>query len=139
MLLLYADTHGRVCANRNFSPSGSFRAYTFWTLSEARSRLYQRRFLRSRAHFSAFFKLYIFSFAPFQNFVIFQNLCTMFFLKNEIKVDQITVNLTVTRRGDLLRRTRKRLSCFTPSALFSARGTRRCPLGFKRAVQELKL
>ena len=60
------------------SPSGSFRAYTFWTLSEARSRLYQRRFLRSRAHFSAFFKLFIFSFAPFQISLIFQDLCTIF-------------------------------------------------------------
>ena len=60
------------------SPTGSFRAYTFWTLSEARSRLYQRRFLRSRAHFSAFFKLYIFSFAPFQISVMFQDLCTIF-------------------------------------------------------------
>ena len=60
------------------SPTGFFRAYTFWTLSEARSRLYQRRFLRSRAHFSAFFKLYIFSFAPFQISLIFQDLCTIF-------------------------------------------------------------
>ena len=60
------------------SPSGSFRAYTFWTLSEARSRLYQRRFLRSRAHFSAFFKLYIFSFAPFQISVIFQAFAPFF-------------------------------------------------------------
>ena len=40
------------------SPTGSFRAYTFWTLSEALSRLYQRRFLRPRPHFSAFFKLF---------------------------------------------------------------------------------
>ena len=60
------------------SPTGSFRAYTFWTLSEALSRLYQRRFLRPRPHFSAFFKLYIFSFAPFQISLIFQDLCTIF-------------------------------------------------------------
>ena len=65
----------------DLSPSGSFRAYTFWTLSEARSRLYQRRFLRARAHFSAFFKLYIFSFAPFQISVIFQAFAP-FFAKN---------------------------------------------------------
>ena len=69
------------------SPSESFRAYTFWTLSEARSRLYQRRFLRSRAHFSVFFKLYIFSFAPFQISVIFQDVCTMFAKFGTIFVD----------------------------------------------------
>ena len=44
----------------------------------ARSQLYQRRFLRPRPHFSAFFKLYIFSFAPFQISVIFQDFCTIF-------------------------------------------------------------
>ena len=60
------------------SPTGSFRAYTFWTLSEALSRLYQRRFLRPRPHFSAFFKLYIFSFAPFQISVIFQAFAPLF-------------------------------------------------------------
>jgi hypothetical protein len=57
---------------RMLSPTGSFRAYTFWTLSETHSRLYQRRFLRPRLHFSAFFKLYIFSFAPFRISAIFQ-------------------------------------------------------------------
>ena len=51
---------------------------TFWTLSEALSRLYQRRFLRPRPHFSAFFKLYIFSFAPFQISVIFQAFAPLF-------------------------------------------------------------
>ena len=44
--------------------------------SDARLRLYQRRFLRPRSHFSAFFELHIFSFAPFQISVIFQNLRT---------------------------------------------------------------
>ena len=33
---------------------------SFWTLSEARSRLYQRRSLRPRRHFSAFIDLHIF-------------------------------------------------------------------------------
>ena len=50
----------------------------FQTLSAARSRLYQRRFLRPRAHFSAFFELYIFSFVPFQISLIFPDLCTDF-------------------------------------------------------------
>merc|ERR1719498_1086114 len=63
---------------QEISPTGSFRAYTFWTLSEALSRLYQRRFLRPRPHFSAFFKLYIFSFAPFQISVIFQPFAPLF-------------------------------------------------------------
>ena len=55
-----------------------FRVPIFQTLSEARSQLYQRRFLRPRPHFSAFFKLYIFSFAPFQISLIFQDRCTIF-------------------------------------------------------------
>ena len=59
--------------------------------SEARMRLYQRRFLRPRRHFSVFFELHIFSFAPFQISVIFQNLLT----PNEKTVDRITVNLKV--------------------------------------------
>ena len=42
------------------SPTGSFRVSACQTLSEARSLLYQRRFLRPRRHFSAFFELYIF-------------------------------------------------------------------------------
>ena len=54
----------------------------FQTLSEARSQLYQRRFLRPRRHFSAFFELYNFSFAPFQIFVIFENHCTVFCSRN---------------------------------------------------------
>ena len=44
--------------------------------SDARLRLYQRRFLRPRRHFSAFFKLQSFAFAQFQISVIFQSLCT---------------------------------------------------------------
>ena len=43
---------------------------------DARLRLYQRRFLRPRRHFSAFFKLQFFAFAPFQISVIFQSLRT---------------------------------------------------------------
>ena len=38
--------------------TGSFRAYSFWNLSEARSRLYQRRCLQSNIHFAAFFEIY---------------------------------------------------------------------------------
>ena len=72
------QTSARASAGPSVARPGSFRAYTFWTLSEALSRLYQRRFLRPRPHFSAFFKLYIFflfffgSFTPFQISVIFQ-------------------------------------------------------------------
>ena len=44
----------------------------------ARSWLYQRRFLRPRSHFSAFFELYVFSFAPFQIYRIFQTLLHRF-------------------------------------------------------------
>ena len=50
------------------------------TLSAARSRLNQRRFLRLNTHFSAYFKIYKNSFAPFQIFQIFRNFW-MFFSK----------------------------------------------------------
>ena len=69
---------GKISVSRYVEPTGSFRVPIFQTLSEARSQLYQRRFLRPRPHFSAFFKLYIFSFAPFQISLIFQDLCTIF-------------------------------------------------------------
>ena len=52
-----------------------FRFSNFQILSQARSQVYQRRFLRPRRHFSVFFELYIFSFAPLQNFVIFLKFC----------------------------------------------------------------
>ena len=48
-------------------------------LSRARSRLYQRRFLRTNTHFSAFFKIYKNSYAQFQIFSIFRNVCLIFF------------------------------------------------------------
>ena len=70
----------------------------FQTLSEARSQLYQRRFLRPRRHFSAFCELYIFSFVPFQNFVIFKTFALLFAEENsktEKKVDQITEDLRI--------------------------------------------
>ena len=60
------------------SQTGFFRAYTFWTLSEARSRLYQRRFLRPRPHFSAFFELYTFFLCTIPDFCDFSSLCTIF-------------------------------------------------------------
>ena len=44
----------------------------------ARSRLYQRRFLRPRPHFSAFFELYIFFFCTIPDFCDFSSLCTIF-------------------------------------------------------------
>ena len=58
----------------------NFRAFPRFVRSVCgvESELYQRRFLRPRRHFSAFFELYIFSFAPFQISLIFQDLCTMF-------------------------------------------------------------
>ena len=56
----------------------SFRVLIFQTLSEARFRLYQRRFLRPRSHFLAFFELYIFSFAPFQISLIFRTFAQFF-------------------------------------------------------------
>ncbi len=78
-LLIFIPSLQRIPAMRlDQSPTGSFRAYTFWTLSEARSRLYQRRFLRPRPHFSAFLKFYIFSFASFQISVIFQAFAPFF-------------------------------------------------------------
>ena len=46
--------------------------------SEVRSRLFHRRFLRPRRHFSAFFELHIFSSAPFQIAALLQHLCTIF-------------------------------------------------------------
>ena len=52
-------------------------------------------FCASMLHFSAFFELYIFSFAPFQNFVIFRIPSHRFLLKTEKKVDQITEDLRV--------------------------------------------
>ena len=60
------------------SPTGSFRAYVFWTLSEARSWLYQRRFLRPRPHFSPFFKLYMFFLCTIPDFCDFSSLRTIF-------------------------------------------------------------
>ena len=57
---------------------GSAKRAEYSALFEARFRLYQRRFLRPRPHFSAFFKLYIFSFAPFQISVIFQAFAPFF-------------------------------------------------------------
>ena len=57
---------------------GSAKRAEYSALFEARLRLYQRRFLRPRPHFSAFFKLYIFSFAPFQISVIFQAFAPFF-------------------------------------------------------------
>ena len=65
-------------AQRAVSPTGFFRAYTFWTLSEARSRLYQRRFLRPRPHFPPFFELYTFFLCTIPDFCDFSSLCTIF-------------------------------------------------------------
>ena len=82
-----ASRASRAADGPGASPTGFFRAYTFWTLSEARSRLYQRRFLRPRPHFAAFFKLYIFSFAPFQISVIFQAFAPFFSKFGDLSVD----------------------------------------------------
>ena len=60
------------------SPTGSFRAYTFSTLSEARSQLYRSQILQVKIHRKALDEIYIFSFAPFQISVIFQDCCTKF-------------------------------------------------------------
>ena len=60
------------------SPTGSFRAYTFWTLSEALSRLYQRRFLRPRPHFSAFSSSTWFFLCTIPDFCDFSGLRTTF-------------------------------------------------------------
>ena len=64
----------------------------------ARSRLYQRRFLRPRSHFSAFFELYMFSFAPLQISVIFQILCTVFWRVKIQKTEKMVAQTTVKRR-----------------------------------------
>ena len=47
-------------------------------LWRARSRLYQRQFLRPNTHFSAFFKIYKNSFAPFQICLISRNFWMIF-------------------------------------------------------------
>ena len=59
------------------SPTGSSRAYIFWTLSEARSRLYRSQILQVNTRRKALDEIYIFSFAPFQISVIFQDFCTI--------------------------------------------------------------
>ena len=66
----------------------------------ARSRLYQRRFLRPRPHFSAFFKLYIFSFAPFQISVIFQAFAPFFakFWRSFCKISNKTADFANFRQ-----------------------------------------
>ena len=69
----------RACWRFVLSPTGSFRAYVFWTLSEARSWLYQRRFLRPRPHFSPFFKIYMFFLCTIPDFCDFSSLRTFFF------------------------------------------------------------
>ena len=59
----------------------TFRLYDTVTLSEARSRLDQRRFSRPNTHFSAFFKIYkkiIFSQANLQNFPKFHGILEKF-------------------------------------------------------------
>lgn len=55
------------------SPTGSCRVPAFQTLSEARSRLDQRRFLRPLPHSSAFFEPDVFSFVPLLISRIFQD------------------------------------------------------------------
>ena len=56
---------------RQASPTGSFRAYIFWTLSEARSRLagwlvYRSQILQVNTRRIALDEIYIFSFVAFQ-------------------------------------------------------------------------
>jgi hypothetical protein len=60
------------------SPTGSFRACIFWTLSEARSRLYRTQILQVNTRRKALDEIYIFSYAPFQISAIFQDVCTIF-------------------------------------------------------------
>ncbi len=60
------------------SPTGSFRAYIFWTLSEARSRLYRSQISQLKTRRKALDEIYTSSFAPFQISVIFQYFCTIF-------------------------------------------------------------
>ena len=60
------------------------------TLSEARSRLDQRRFLRPNTHFSAFFKIYkIITFSPAN----FANLCNFFSKIWQIFQKKFRINL----------------------------------------------
>ena len=49
------------------SPTGSFRAYIFWTLSEARSRLYRSQILQVNTRWKALVDYTMHSFAPFWN------------------------------------------------------------------------
>ena len=79
---------------------GSAKRAEYSALFEARLRLYQRRFLRPRPHFSAFFKLYIFSFAPFQISVIFQAFAPFFakFWRSFCKISNKTADFANFRQ-----------------------------------------
>ena len=60
---------------------GSAKRAEYSALFEARLRLYQRRFLRPRPHFSAFFKLYMLVLCTIPDFCDFSSLRTIFFFK----------------------------------------------------------
>ena len=65
---------------RAFVPqSGTLKGYTFVDLSKACSRLYRRGFLKSKLHFTAFFKYYKIISTSFQMFARIQDLCNVFF------------------------------------------------------------
>ena len=66
------------CSRPRAPPTGFFRAYTFWTLSEARSRLYQPRFLRPKPHFFCVFRALHFFFCTIPDFCDFSSLRTIF-------------------------------------------------------------
>ena len=82
---------GRLQRREGSSVSLFFELPRHITLSEARSRLYQRRFLRANSHFSAFFKIYkIFTILPRSNLKIFENFVKNFvILKKNQKILRI--------------------------------------------------
>ena len=79
-------------AQSRLSPTGSFRVPAFQTLSETRSRLYQRRFLCPGPHFSALIELHIVSFALNQISAIFHNPFHHFLLDTDKFWDNINPN-----------------------------------------------
>ena len=67
--------------------NGVLQSIHFLDLSEARSRLYRSKILQANTRWKALDEIYIFSFAPFQISVIFQDFCTIFAKFGKIFVD----------------------------------------------------
>ena len=75
------------------SQTGSSRAYIFWTVSEARSRLYRSQILQVNTRRKALDEIYMFFVAPFHISVSFQNFCT-----TSAKFDTMFVDFQMRRQ-----------------------------------------